>query len=341
MSKENMELLSNMSINERLSYAEKLVFGTAEVDLSAGMGVIKEEARNGNPAAEFLMYKVKISKGKVNSAIEWLKKSAAKEYGLAKAMMFYEYCRNNIKEKDETKIVNLLKSAVEQDVPVAYYFMGHIYEKGMFNYNKHETKAKEFFSKAYEFGYKDDFLNAFDYDDGIDAEEEKRDLIAYDLLYNFKYYLAQIVNQNNNFLNKIYKKDEEEFAKVCWRTMLDDIFSPQFKSQKFNDGKGNKYLLIEVPEYKPERKEIQAVYYVVPIDVKGKKSTRIYIGETDYQTGKRILCLVEIYFPNGEMQRRNYGPLVDENNFSSLFSPIPVEEELNVFIRQVIKVYNE
>lgn len=338
MSKENMELLSKMSVDEKLSYAERLVFGTQEVDLSAGMGAIKEEARNGNPAAEFLMYKVQISKAKVNSAIEWLKKSAAKDYGLAKAMIFYEYLRGNIKEKDETKIINLLKSAVELNVPVACFFMGHIYEQGIFTYNKNEIKAKEYYSKAYELGYKDDFLDAFDYDDGFDEDEAKRDLITDELLYSFKYHLAQMVNLHKDFLNKTYKMGEEsEFIRACWRMLVEEIFSPEFAQQRFKDKKGNKYLLVEVPEFKPERKKIQAVYYVIPID---KKASKIYVAETDYSSGKRILMLVEIFFINDEVKRRNYGPLADENGFSSRYSPIPVEEELNAFINQVIEIYN-
>ena len=48
MSRQNVELLDSMGIDERLDFAEKLVLGIegVERDLSAGMYVIKSEAHN-------------------------------------------------------------------------------------------------------------------------------------------------------------------------------------------------------------------------------------------------------------------------------------------------------
>lgn len=164
MSLENDAKLEKMNTEEKLKYAEKLVFGIGgvEMDLSSGMHIIKAEANSGNPHAEFLMYKIKLSRGKIGSAVEWLKKAYKHEYGLALAMMFHEFRRGYIKGISEDEVYKSLRKAVALDIPVAHYFIGIVYENGMFTYGKNKEKADIHFEKAKKLGYSKEFLLGYE-----------------------------------------------------------------------------------------------------------------------------------------------------------------------------------
>lgn len=164
MSLENDAKLEKINTEEKLKYAEKLVFGIGgvEMDLSSGMHIITAEANSGNPHAEFLMYKIKLSRGKIGSAVEWLKKAYKHEYGLALAMMFHEFRRGYIKGISEDEVYKSLRKAVALDIPVAHYFIGIVYENGMFTYGQNKEKADMHFEKAKDLGYSEEFLLGYE-----------------------------------------------------------------------------------------------------------------------------------------------------------------------------------
>ncbi len=348
MSIENNAKLEKMNTEEKLKFAEKLVFGTdgVEIDLSSGMHVIKVEANNKNPHAEFLMYKVNISKGKISAAIEWLKKSYKQGYGMALAMMFYEFHRNNTRGISEDEVYKALKKAVELDVPVAHYLLGVVYEDGMFTYNKDKKKAKMHFERAQDLGFTEDFFAEYEYE----HEDEKMTLVDFRGIFQ-REYLPDLFFENFDIFIEWFNEDKEvELINNMWYHMVESYglnpenYSIDIKTDYFKDDR-TAYFVMQLPESDYKDRRNTAVYIAVAMDMKGKKKPRYFLGELDMDLisnrSNRLVFVAEFkpQYHRKEiigMEHINYGTLQDDP-----FELSKIENEFDVFIDRVIEICNK
>lgn len=344
MSIENNAKLEKMNTEEKLEYAEKLVFGTGgtKIDLSSGMHVIKVEANNKNAHAEFLMYKVNIPKGKISSAIEWLKKSYKQGYGMALAMMFYEFHRNNTRGISEDEVYKSLKKAVELNIPVAHYLLGVVYEEGMFTYNKDKNKAQMCFEKANELGFSEDFFAEYEYE----REDEKMTVEVFSGIFQ-KEYLPKLFFENFDIFTKWFDEDKEvELISNMWYHMVKSYgrnpknYPIDFTTDCIKEGK-IEYFVMELPEFDYKNSDNTAVYVAVAKNTNGKKNPRLFFGELGMGLYSNRLLFVTEYKPqyDGEemigMKHINYGTLQEPLELHV------IENEFDVFIDRVIKICNK
>ena len=343
MSKKNNELLKGMSTEERLNFAEKLVFGIdgTEIDLSSGMHVIKTETDNANPHAEFLMYKINIAKGKMKTAMLWLRKSYNQNYPMALAMMFYEFYRNNTKGISEDDIYKSLKKAVELDNPVAHYLIGIVYEEGLFSYNKNEEKANQHFAKAKELCFSEDFFA--DYEN--EFENQKVMMEEFRGIFQRKYMPDLFLNNIDILYDWISKEKENELVKKLWDGMIEDYgknpedYNIDIQTECFSENK-TAYFIIQLPDSDYKNSKNTAIYIAVAIDMEGKKPTRYFLGELG--TGlsyERLVFVAEIKRTADKkgtvsMEHATYGILQESIMFGK------IENELEVFIDRVSEIYN-
>ena len=338
MSKQNVELLNSMEVDERLDYAEKLVFATdgIEQDLSAGMHVIKSEAQAGNPKAEFLMYKVNMSKGKSVAAINWLKSSYKKGYGEALAMAYFEYDRGKLRGFKEKELMASLENAAKINIPVANYFMGILSE----NKNK-EQEAERYFSLAMELGFDESYLDFTGY------EEECRDMNMLDFrgLFQREWLPVMITNNFEAYFDAICEKKVDELIQYIWSDMIKNCdrnpedYPLEFQAETFSvSDDGIYYTIIQMTELPKSKGRNLAIYAMVVFDAEGKREPRIFLGETDYNNLDRFIFVAEPVHINDQYEHRNFGPLYDEENVCFL-KPVNPEKELDAFIDRCLAVY--
>lgn len=336
MSKQNMDLLNSMGLDERLDYAEKLVFGIEglEQDLSAGMHVIKTEANNGNPKAEFLMYKVNISKGKDVAAMNWLRSSYNKGYGEALAMAFFEYDRGRLRGFKEKELILSLERAAQMNIPVANYFMGLLAE----NNNKNQ-EAKNYFAFAAEQGFNESYLTFT----GCEEEYQQMNMLDFRGIFQRQWLPELFLNNIDLHIDAINKEEVNEQIEYIWNGMVESAGrNPADYPLEFEVGtyicKDNKtcYSIIKMPELPKARGANLAIYAMVVFDAKNKRKPRFFLGETDYNSLDRYIFTVEYICKNRQYMRQNLGPLAC---VEGRLRPVKKEEELDVFIENILGIY--
>ena len=127
MSIENEKILNSLDVEERLNYAEKLVFGydNTEIDQDVGTKAIYAEAHKQNPHAEFLMYKLNMQDKNFSTAMIWLKRAYHQKYPKALAFTYFEYLHGYAAFVSDNSARTALFSALEQNVPEAYFFTSY------------------------------------------------------------------------------------------------------------------------------------------------------------------------------------------------------------------------
>lgn len=339
MGKENVDLLNSMPSGERLNYAEKLVFGLdgTSIDLSAGMHVIKTESQSGNPKAEFLMYKVNISKGKVAAAINWLRKSYMQGYGDALAMAYYEYSRNNLHGFQEKDLLRSLETAAQMNIPVANYFMGLLAEQA-----NDAQVAKTYFSLADEQGFSERDL------DFTCFGEEYRSMSMVDFRGIFqRYCLSDLFENHIDFYYSALKAGtEEQLIHDVWESMIethnrnpkDYPFTFTLTHGTHTDDK-TAYSIIQMPELPNAQGRNLAIYAIVIFHLYNKFPSRFFLGEIGKGfLDKRCIYATEPLYKNKSYVHRNYGPLITYGG-KTYPSPIKEEEELNALLEHCLTIY--
>lgn len=336
MSKQNVDLLNAMGLDERLDYAEKLVFGIAgvEQDLSAGMHVIKSEANGGNPKAEFLMYKVNLARGKTVAAMNWLRNSYNKGYGEALAMAFFEYDRGRLRGFTEKELKLSLEKAAQMNTPVANYFMGLLAE----NDDRNE-EAKKYFACATEQGFDENYLNFT----GWEEENQKMTLLDFRGIFQRQWLPELFLNNIDLHIDAINKEEVNEQITYIWNGMIESAGrNPADYPLEFEVGtyicKNNKtcYSIIQMSELPKAKGTNLAIYAMVVFDAKNKRKQRFFLGETDYNTLDRYIFTVELIAKNGEYMRQNLGPLAHTEGH---LRPVKKEEELETFVANILDIY--
>lgn len=335
MSKENAELLNSMGVDERLDYAEKLVFGLDGIDqdLSAGMHVIKTEANNANSKAELLMYKINMTKGKNVSAMNWLKRAYDQGNGEALAMAWFEKQRGRFKWYKDKELMTSLKKAVSMDVPVANYFMGIVAE----NDNKLK-EAEEYYSKAVELGFEDNYLDFTEY------KEEYRKLDMVDLrgIFQRNYLPSLFVEYHHVHLGAVNEERLDKLIQDMWNEMLEkenknpEDYPFEFSAETYiDDDEKTCYTLIQMPELPKSKGRNIAIYAIGVFDIKEKRRPRCFLGETDYNSLCRCIFVCEPEWKNENYEHHNYGML------GLPYNPVKKEDELYEFVQYALRVYRE
>ncbi len=336
MSKENMDLLRSIeSIEERLKFAEKLVFGLdgMDIDLSAGMNVIKTEAQNKNPQAEFLMYKVNLSRDKQATAIEWLKKSSAQKYGPALAAVFYEFLQGNMKKMSSDDAMSYLKEAVALDVPFAHLLMGYIYNEGLYTYNKNEKKATIHFDKAVKLGFGTHYFSTFnsrprskklsDYLDGASPESFKEGLIEKIFDVPDLFYLACGTDK------------EKEFVLDVWKEYIDT--NPQkLEIKKFSNALGKQYVFIQITSDK-RLTDAETMFFLITFEKNGNGLKICYCNKSEIYAPD-IMFIKEANVKNFDKQHLYYGPATIRVKEKYSLTP---GKKITAFIKNAIHADNK
>ncbi len=332
------------SVEAKLDFAEKLVFGydNTEIDLRVGMHIIKTEASNKNPQAEFLMYKVNIQKGKIRAAMDWLKKSYKHHYPKALALVHMEFARENAKFIDEEESTNALKQALDLNVPEAYFIMSLIYEED-------KIKFEAYIRKAQEFGGDQISFNDFFYDREIKkmSMEDFRSIfqryILPDLFLNHIDYLFYHINQGT----------ETDYINQLWKDMIFDEeknpenYPMEINTHIINDEKDKKryYMIISMPNLQKPTSGNLAIYFVVSFGSRKRDEVRYFLAETDYTHAilfshlpyyaHRAIFIAEITQPyyDDNALHKNYGILFNEKGEI----PCP-DNELSLFVDHVIAI---
>ena len=336
MSKEIMEVLKSIeSTEERLKYAEKLVFGLdgAEIDLSAGMNVIKTEAQNQNPQTEFLMYKVNLSRDKQAAAIECLKKSSAQKYGPALAAVFYEFLRGNMKKMSSDDAMSYLKEAVALDVPFAHILMGYVYSKGLYTYNKSEKKATMHFDKAVKLGFGTRYFPTFN---SRPKSKKLSDYLDDGLPISFKERLIdRIFDVPDLFYLACGTDKEKEFILDVWKE-CNSTNPKELEIKKFSDYLGKKYVSIQATS--AERKNAdETTYFLITFPKNGSNLKVFTCNKTDIYTPDTMF-IEESNSQNFNKRRLYYGPV---GICAKKRCPMTPDKKITAFIKNAIYADNK
>jgi len=335
MNRQNIDLLNTLALYEKLDYAEKLIFENAdeEQDLSEAINLIKTEAEKGNPKAEFLMYKVYLSQGKHISAISWLKSSYKKGYGEALAMAFFEYERGRFGGFKEKELKMSLEKAVQMKIPVANYLMGQLAERN----GKYE-EAKKHFVLAIEQGFDTTYLKFT----GWKKEDPQRTLFDFRVIFQ-KQWLPELFLKNIDlYIDAIHKKTTNEQIEYIWRGMIESSgrnpadypFEFDVETSMCDNGKSY-YSIIRMSELPKSKENNLAIYAMAVFDVKNKRRTRFFLGETDYNPLDRYVFTVEVIEKNGAYTSKNLGLLAHREG---CLRPVKKEEEFDVFVSNILDI---
>ncbi len=336
MSKENMELLKSIdSIEERLNFAEKLVFGLngIEIDLSAGMNIIKTEAQNKNPQAEFLMYKVNLSRDKQAAAIEWLKKSSAQKYGPALAAVFYEFLQGNMKKMSSDDAMSYLKEAVALDVPFAHLLMGYVYHEGLYTYNKNEKKSTMHFDKAVKLGFGTRYFPTFN---SRPKSKKLSDYLDDGLPISFKERLIdRIFDVPDLFYLACGTEKEKEFVLDIWKEYIDT--NPQkLEIKKFSNALGKQYVFIQITS--DERlTDAETMFFLITFNKNSDNLKIFYCNKTDIYTPDTMF-IEESNSQNFNKRRLYYGPV---GICAKKRCPMTPDKKITAFIKNAIYADNK
>ncbi len=336
MNKQNRDLLNTLELYEKLDYAEKLVFGNSvqEQDLSSGQYLIKSEADKGNPKAEFLMYKLNLSRGKTVAAMNWLINSYNKGYGEALAMAFFEYNMGRLRGFKEKELKKSLEIAVKMNIPVANYIMGLLAEK-----NGRDKEAEKYYALAAERGFDVNYLKFT----GWKKEDEKMTLINFRAIFQ-RQWLPELFLKNMDIYKDVTNnKIINEQIENIWNGMIESSgrnpaeYPLGFDAETYmckNDK--TYYSIIRMPELPKAKRTNLAIYAMAVFDVKNKRKPRFFLGETDYNTLDRYVFTVEVIAKNGAYMRRNLGLLAHREGY---LRPVKKEEELEVFVANILDIY--
>lgn len=335
MSKENMELLKSIdSIEERLNFAERLVFGLdgIEIDLSAGMNVIKTEAQNRNPQAEFLMYKVNLSRDKQNAAIEWLKKSAAHKCGPALAAVFYQFLQGNMKKLSSNDAMAYLKEAIALDVPLAHVLMGYVYHEGLYTYNKNEKKSTMHFDKAVDLGFLTHSFSDFD------ARIKPKKLIYYrdNSPTSFKEGLIEkIFNVPDLFYLACGTDKEKEYILDVWKE-YNESKPKDLEIKKFSSVSGKNYVFIQVTNAKLKIAD-ETLFFLITFAQNGS-NLKVFTCNKAEIYAPDIMFIEVANIQNFNKQHLYYGP---RTTHTKERCPMTSEKKITAFIKNAIYVDNK
>lgn len=143
MSTKNEKLLHSLKVDEKLDFAEKLIFSYANTDpdKNAATKAIYDEAQKKNSHAEFLMYKLNMKDNNAATAMLWLKRAYDQKYPKALAFTYFEYLNGNASFINYDSARANLFSALQQEIPEAYFFVSYALDNLAFMTLPHKFEA--------------------------------------------------------------------------------------------------------------------------------------------------------------------------------------------------------
>ncbi len=319
MSTENEKILNSLeNIEEKLTYAEKVAlwYDSTEYDKKIARKIIYEESGKQIPYADFLMYKLHMEDRNIPAAMDWLKRAYNKKYPEALAFTYFEYLYGYATFVTDAEARSSLFTAIEQNVPAAYYFLGYALYNLPFNTpepkyppNLHnedermliladylcssqyeidcnnarkcrEETGESAYMKAKGLGFSEKAINWSCHEAtvyGINAFLAY-DLITSEVFTNSNKLLNHISNGTiQTYLNQRILKFNDKFQEYL------ETYRPMFNVQLIDINSSSKYCLyIELIENDHKFFRHLPIYYIAILDHSNTDDTYLFTGDPGY-----------------------------------------------------------